>query len=62
MTLMRHPIHDILIRWLDTEQYAFDEGSQEFWPPGSRSQGGEDNGGDFGENSRPSEDSTRNPE
>ena len=59
---MRHTIHDILIRWLETEQYAFDGASKEFWPPGCWPQGGEGGGGDFGENSRPSEDSTRDPE
>ena len=62
MTPMRHPIHDILIRWLDTEQYAFDEGSQEFWPPGSWPQGGEEAGGDFGEGSQSSETASRDPE
>lgn len=46
---MRHPIHDILIRWLETEQYAFDGASQEFWPPGSRALCDESSGGDFGE-------------
>jgi hypothetical protein len=59
---MRHPIHDILIRWLDTEQYAFDEASQEYWPPGSRAQGGEDRGDEFGGNPQSSETATRDAE
>ena len=58
---MRHPIHDILTRWLETEQYAFDRASQEFWPPGSWPQGGEEGGGDLGEGSQSSEAATRDP-
>lgn len=58
---MRHPVHDILIRWLETEQYAFDGASQEYWPPGSRTQGGEDGGG-FDETSQSSETATRDAE
>ena len=57
---MRHPIHDILIRWLETEQYAFDEESQEYWPPGSWPEGRED--GESGDIAQSSEDSTRDPE
>lgn len=62
MTPMRHPVHDLLIRWLETEQYAFDEASKEYWPPGSWPQGGQDGGGGFDEESQSSEDSTRDPE
>ena len=43
---MRHPVHDILIRWLETEQYAFDPASQEYWPPGSWPEGRDGGGGD----------------
>lgn len=43
---MRHPVHDILIRWLETEQYAFDPASQEYWPPGSWPEGRDDGGRD----------------
>ena len=57
---MRHPIHDILIRWLETEQYAFDEESQEYWPPGSWPEGRED--GESGDIAQSSEDSSRDPE
>lgn len=56
---MRHPVHDILIRWLETEQYAFDGASQEYWPPGSWPQ---DGGGGFDETSQSSEDSSRDAE
>ena len=62
MTPMRHPVHDILIRWLETEQYAFDEESKEYWPPGSRAQGGEDHSSDFGESPQSSDTATRDPD
>ena len=59
---MRHPVHDILIRWLETEQYAFDEASQEYWPPGSWPQGGADGGSGFDETSQSSETAPRDAE
>lgn len=59
---MRHPVHDILIRWLETEQYAFDGASQEYWPPGSRAQGEEQDSGDFGESAQSSESAPRDAE
>lgn len=55
---MRHPVHDILIRWLETEQYAFDGASQEYWPPGCRTQGSEHDG-DFRETPQSSETAAR---
>lgn len=38
---MPHPVHRILKRFLDSEQFAFDSTAREFWPserfvPGSR--------------------------
>lgn len=57
---MRHPIHDILIRWLETEQYAFDGASQEYWPPGCWPQCAEDGGG-FDETSQSSETAAGDP-
>jgi hypothetical protein len=59
---MRHPVHDIFLRWLETEQYAFDGASQEYWPPGCRAPRGEDSGGDFGESPQSSETATRDAE
>ena len=29
---MPHPIHDILLKWLGTEQSSFDTGSYKYWP------------------------------
>lgn len=29
---MSHPIHDILMRWLETEQCAFDAKARHDWP------------------------------
>jgi hypothetical protein len=29
---MAHPVHDLLRRFLGTEQFAFDAGSRQFWP------------------------------
>jgi len=29
---MAHPVHDILRRFLGTEQFAFDAGTRQFWP------------------------------
>lgn len=56
---MRHPVHDILIRWLETGQYAFDGASQEYWPPGSRTQGGEDGGTDVSDRPQSNETAAR---
>jgi hypothetical protein len=56
---MRHPVHDILIRWLETEQYAFDRASQEYWPPACRAQGGED--GESGDTAQSSVTAARDP-
>ena len=41
---MPHPLHDILLRLLDSEQYAFDETALAYWPPGSWPQGEDDAG------------------
>jgi hypothetical protein len=57
---MRHPVHDILIRWLETEQYAFDPASQEYWPPGSWPGGQED--GALSDNPESSETAFRDAE
>ena len=59
MTPMRHPIHDILVRWLETEQYAFDPASQEYWPPGAWPEDRE--GGEFSDASQSRETATRDP-
>jgi hypothetical protein len=58
---MRHPVHDILIRWLETEQYAFDRASQEYWPPACHAQDGKDHGGDFSDSPRSNETAARDP-
>lgn len=28
---MRHPLHRLLMRWLDSEQFAFDSSARELW-------------------------------
>jgi hypothetical protein len=28
---MRHPLHILLMRWLDSEQFAFDSSARELW-------------------------------
>lgn len=59
---MRHPVHDILIRWLETEQYAFDGASQAYWPPGCWTPGREEGSGDRGDTSQSTDTATRDPE
>ena len=29
---MAHPVHEILRRFLETEQFAFDAGARQIWP------------------------------
>jgi hypothetical protein len=29
---MRHPVHRLLERWLNTDQFAFDSTQHELWP------------------------------
>jgi hypothetical protein len=58
---VRHPIHDILIRWLATEQYAFDGASREVWPPGCWPDDAADGGGGFDDNPQSSETAPRHP-
>ena len=59
---MPHPLHDILLRLLDSEQYAFDETALAYWPPGSWPQGEDDAGSKTSHALQPSEASTRDPE
>ena len=56
-----HPIYELLISWLDHEQYAFDETSCEVWPPGSWPQREDDGSSDSGDASESSETATRDP-
>ncbi len=55
-----HPIYDILIRWLDHEQYAFDKGAREVWPPGCWPADTADGAG-FDDNPQSNEASDRDP-
>jgi hypothetical protein len=36
---MRHILHEILARYLNTDQYAFEPTPREFWPAQARSDG-----------------------
>lgn len=29
---MRHPLHQLLLRWLKSDQFAFDATQRELWP------------------------------
>jgi len=58
---MRHPIHDILTRWLATEQYAFDDSAREVWPPGCWPDDTAHRSGGFEDNPQPSEASNSDP-
>lgn len=58
---MAHPLHEFLLRWLDTEQYAFDAGNCEHWPPGARPDQRQEVDNDAGPSRQPRELAPGNP-